>query len=159
MIFEAGVIFIFGIILLLHFLYLHITSSKTKNWKHVKGKILISNIDNINYTGEDADLSYKAKVKYQYNLNGKNYLSKKIFYGDYIRSNMSYRAKKVIKKYGKDEIVTVYYNPDNPEESVLETGINPVIYKILYVSLCLILLSIFLIMNESGNVSNLALLM
>ena len=57
MILEVGVIILFGIIMLLHFFYLHITSSKTKNWKHVKGKIIISNTDCISYIGEDADLS------------------------------------------------------------------------------------------------------
>lgn len=153
MIFEAGIILLFGIILLLHFLYLFITSTKTKKWTPEKGKVLISNIDCISYIGEDADLSYKAKVEYQYGVNGESYLSKKIFYGDYIRANMPYRAKKVIKKYGKDEIITVYYNPNNPKKSVLETGVNPVIYKILFISFCLILLSIIIMMNESFFVS------
>jgi hypothetical protein len=153
MIFEAGVIFLFGIILLLHFFYLFISSTKTKKWIPVKGKVLISNIDCIGYIGEDADLSYKAKIEYQYGVNEESYLSKKFFYGDYIRANMPYRAKKVIKKYGKDEIITVYYNPDNPKKSVLETGVNPIIYKILFISFCLILLSIVIMMNESFFIS------
>lgn len=153
MIFEAGVIFSFGVFLLLHFFYLMITSTKTKKWIPVKGKILISNMDCIAYIGEDADVSYKAKIEYQYDVNGKSYLSKKVFYGDYVGANMPYRAKKVIKKYGKDGIVTVYYNPDNPKKSVLETGINLVIYKILFTSLCLILLSIVIMMNESFFIS------
>ena len=148
MIFEAGIIFLFGIILLLNFIYLFITSTKTKKWIIVKGKMLSSNIDCINYIGEDADRSYKAKVKYQYSVNGESYLSKKIFYGDYMRANLPYQAKKIVKKYGKDEIVTVYYNPNNPKKSVLETGVNTIVYKILFTSLCLILLSIIIMINE-----------
>ena len=153
MIFVVGIIFSLGIILLLHSFYLFIISTKTKKWTATKGKVLISNIDCSGYIGEEADRLYKAKVEYQYNVNGESFFSKKIFYGDYVKANMPYRAKKIIEKYGKDEIITVYYNPDNPKKSVLETGVNIILYKTLFTGLCLIVLSIVIMMNESFFVS------
>lgn len=148
MIFEAGLIFLFGIFLLLHFFHLFIASNNTKKWIPVKGKVLTSNIDCIGYIGEDADRSYKTKIEYQYDVDGESYISKKVFYGDYIRANMPYRAKKIIKKYGKHQTITVYYNPDNPKKSVLETGVNPIIYKALFAGFCLISVSIVIMVNE-----------
>lgn len=124
-------------------------SRKTKKWNSVKGKVLSSNIDSIKYVGEDADQLYKARVEYQYSVNGESYSSRKIFYGDYLRSNIPWRAKKIIKKYAKDETVTVYYNPEKPKESVLEIGVNFVVYKTLFVSALFISLAIVIKMNES----------
>lgn len=146
---EIGIIFSIGIFLFLNFFYLFYMSKKTKMWNAVKGKVLSSNIDSIKYVGEDAAQSYKARVEYQYSVNGESYSSKRIFYGDYLRSNMPWRAKKIIKKYAKDEMVTVYYNPQNPKDSVLETGLNYVVYKTLFVSVLFILLAIVIKMNES----------
>jgi len=103
--------------------------------------------------GNDRNASYKAKVEYQYVINGNTYFSKKIFIGDYTRRNFPFSVKSFIKNYTKDKEVLVYYNPTDFKSSVLETGVHSIIYRELFAGILFVVLSIIMITKESFFVS------
>ena len=121
----------------------------TRRWIPIEGRFVNSGIESIKYIGEDADRMYKVKVEYQYTVNGNTYSSKKIFYGDYIGVNTPNYARKALNKYANKEKLTIYYNPDKPCKSVLETKISPIIYRELIVGICFLSLSVAMIVKES----------
>lgn len=147
------IIFSLGVIFLVHFVYLFIISKRTIKWKVTEGKILNSYVENISINTEDGGSSYKANIKYQYNIDGIEYTSKRIFWGDYICTNMSWSPKKIVNKYHIQKKVTIYYHPKKFKKSVLETGVNSIIYREGIIGICFILLSILMIVKESFFIS------
>lgn len=140
----AIIFFAIGCILILHFCLLFIKSIKTNYWKLVKGELLNIKMDYIDNGINEFDPLYKANIKYQYTINDNTYTSKRIFYGDFVRTGSSLPAKKIIKKYSVSDGVSVYYNPANPKESVLEKGVHGIIFIQLLIGVIFIIVSVYL---------------
>lgn len=128
-------------------------SIKTSEWAMTKGIILNLEIDDLNYIGEEADCSYKVKIEYHYMVNNEKYKSKRIFFGDYIRTNTPRAAKKILENYSGKKDIDVYYNPYKPKSSVLEIGINSLIYRELLVGLLFVIVSIVFLRYFNGSIS------
>ena len=96
----------------------------SENWPVTKGIISRSMIE-ID-TGE-TDLQIEdmhahiADVQYTYKIDDKIHVSDKITVLDYLSKDPAFE-KKQINKYPAGSIVKIYYDPDNPELSVLEPG-------------------------------------
>lgn len=149
-----SIVLLIGILFLLHFLYLFMLSKQTKKWLSVKGVIDASNLETTNQDiGNDMSVSYKANVKYQYEVEGKVYFSERIFIGDYIRRNLSRNVKKLTNKYSKGEVVLVYYNPKYPNKAILEIGVHPLIYRELLVGILFFILFTIMLSEKSLFVS------
>ena len=103
--------------------------------------------------GNDMSVSYKVNIQYQYVIERNTYYSEKVFIGDYIRLNTSRNVETLVNKYAKDNKILVYYNPNNPKRSVLETGVHSVIYRELFVGILFVAISIVLKAEESFFVS------
>ena len=88
------------------------------SWTPVNGKITRS------FVHEDTDgdgSTYEAELEYTYHYHGINYI------GDRIApltlwSSVLWTAESFTRKYPRGREVTVYANPSNPGESVLEPG-------------------------------------
>ena len=139
-----------GVVFIVHFTYIFILSKRSKDWKNSEGEIISSKTQE-SYFDEGA--IYKTVIQYKYTIGEKEYFSNRVFYGDYIGRNFSYSVKKIVNKYVKGATVSVYYNPQHPNKSVLETGIHPVIYRELIVGILFLLLSIGMLMKQSFFVS------
>jgi hypothetical protein len=61
-------------------------------------------------------------VHYEYSILEKTYESDRIFWGNFHISGSEDESRKVADKYKKGKKVTVYYNPRNAQEAVLEPG-------------------------------------
>jgi len=89
-------------------------------WSEAKGEITRAAID------EDCDsegCTYKPLIEYKYVVYGKEYYSKRFAFG-YIMSSFRFLAKMIFNKYKNHPIVTVYYNPKNPNSAVLLRGVR-----------------------------------
>ena len=150
----VNIICFVGILFILHFVYLFILSRNTKKWLSIEGKINKSKLEITNQDiGNDMSVSHKANIEYQYVISENTYYSERVFIGDYIRRNFFRSVEPIVDKYAKDKKVLVYYNPNNPKRSVLETGIHFVIYRELFVGIFFVVLSIVMKMQESFFVS------
>lgn len=98
---------------------------RSKRWPTTKGKIISAEIRQENEERNDERGYYTAHVKYKYTVDGVEYVSNRIcsrtplpfdMYGESYENASLYRAGKT---------VLVYYNPEDPEQSVLKPGIRP----------------------------------
>lgn len=101
-----------------------------------EGVVIESRIESI-MNGDAVDYTYN--VKYRYHIEGKEYLSDRLFFKTY-----DFSAERYDKKYPVDKKVIVYYNPNNKNESVLETGIKSGVHLFLLVAIIFLLVFIFI---------------
>jgi len=96
----------------------------SKNWNKTEGEILKSEFIEFGTSG-DTERIFKPKVKYKYVIQGKEYFSKRVYFGSFLMSNFKKRnSLRIVAKYPEGKIIPVYYNPTNVRMSVLETGVK-----------------------------------
>ena len=102
------------------------TKSKQKaaealNWPTVLGIVTRSEIERRESSDEDGtSYSYTPNIEYEYQVGGQNYSSKQVAFGGFSGTGSQKPAEKVVYKYPLNDSVSVYYNPANPHEAVLE---------------------------------------
>lgn len=98
----------------------------TTLWPSVNGKILGSDVRSEEQVRERKQklLFYNADVKYNYTVNGKEYVSDKIR-ADLRGKTQTDEARRLVQLYSPGRTVAVYYNPRSPGDAVLEPGANP----------------------------------
>jgi hypothetical protein len=94
---------------------------ESKKWPVVKGSILSSTIIAKNKRKKTSKAYYPV-VLYEYTVNNKKYQNNKVTSQDSGGSENS--AKNVIAKYTPQTVVDVHYDPKNPANSLLETGVQ-----------------------------------
>jgi hypothetical protein len=89
-------------------------------WPTTDGKVIESEVER--HRNNDDETMYKAMVIYQYSLDGANFESDRVWYGDGYSTNDRSAMQTVVKEYPVGKKVTVYYSPDAPDEAVLQPG-------------------------------------
>jgi len=111
-----------GIFLMLTWVHNLQMARSSKSWPAVQGAVVSSRVvqvlDSTDKKGK-RHYSYKGLVKYSYSVEGQNYLSARISFGDYSTSSPDH-AEKIVANYPVGKQVRVYYNPDSPVQAVLE---------------------------------------
>lgn len=100
----------------------------SKSWPTAEG--IVTHAD-INTHLSDGTSMYAADIKYTYVVDGKTYSGNRISTLDGSSSSAS-EAKKDIQKYSEGSSVTVYYDPEVPAASLLESGSGFFTYMITY---------------------------
>ncbi len=90
----------------------------SKSWPYVMGKIIRSEMQT---SFSDGKKMYASDIRYTYTVNGKEYVGTDVSQLD-ASTSLKSNIKKELKKYTKDKTVKVYYDPEFPDSSVLETG-------------------------------------
>lgn len=112
----------------------------TQSWPTADGVITFAEI----YESRDEDgTSYGLNVSYRYSVNDTPYIGTRISLADY-SSSRSY-AQGLLEQYNVDTPVTVFYDPEDPAKSVLETGANWVSYMLLAMGCCFSVIPLFMI--------------
>ncbi len=127
-------------------------ASESSRWPSVKGKIIFSNYSD-HYARSagsgNARGASSFSLDYEYEIDQKTFCGERVMFGyknNFFTSD-SYRRSKT---YPKGSLVTVYYDPDNPEEAVLEPGINfPFSWNYILLAMILMLPLYFIIKHES----------
>ncbi|MGZ5609233.1 MAG: DUF3592 domain-containing protein [Methylobacter sp.] len=91
---------------------------QAKNWPKTTGLILSSYVSS---GGRSAD---SAHVNYQYVADGKTYRNDRISFGMLSLQGKNTNPQTVVDYYHNGKEVNVYYNQNNPENSVLELQTN-----------------------------------
>jgi len=88
-----------------------------ENWASTTGKVVTSRVE---VSGGD-HTTVSPHIVFQYTVYGKEYSNSQIKAGDIHMSTYSSRnAYDIVDKYPAGSEVTVYYDPENPEQSALE---------------------------------------
>jgi hypothetical protein len=86
-------------------------------WQIAAGKVIKSRVE---VSGGD-HTSVTPRVIYEYEVYGQRYQGDQIRAGDqFMRVSSSRSAYDTVDRYPEGAAVTVYYNPNNPQESALE---------------------------------------
>ena len=98
---------------------------KTKSWPKTAGKVVSSKLHETKKLTKNGGsiVVYSADIEYIYNVNGKEYSSKKIKWVDHNSNNKAHHQKKV-DSYTKGQVVEVFYNPEKPSVGLLEPGFS-----------------------------------
>lgn len=85
-------------------------------WLETTGEIIDSGINEVK---REEETMYFPAIRYRYKVNLVEYESTRIQIGDPPYAGSLLHTKSIIKKYPLHERVTVYYNPEDHQESVL----------------------------------------
>lgn len=95
----------------------------SSSWPSVQGRIVSASVGEHKGTKSKRKTTYHADVRYDYQVNGQTYDSKRISFGEYSSRDRSH-AEEELKKYPVGKQLPVYYSPTNPASSVLEPGLS-----------------------------------
>ena len=123
---AGGFILIWGLFWTAGTLFFDYTCAKglyqqhsSKQYASTEGQVVSSGVD----TSRDSDgSSYTPKIHYRYQVKGREYHGERIRYGTAF--NTYTLAHAFAAQHPALSTVTVYYDPRNPSESLLQTGIN-----------------------------------
>jgi hypothetical protein len=92
----------------------------SQSWQGTQGQVIASDINKS--TSNDSDYghstSYEAIIRYTYSVMGKDYTGERVNFG--IRNTSEKSARETVARYPINTSVTVFYNPDKPEQAVME---------------------------------------
>lgn len=91
-------------------------------WPATEGVVVSSDLDFSRSGSRMGDSQVSADISYMYHLEGKKYQSDRICFG--FSNPIFNHADKLVRKYPRKKQISVYYNPNNPEQAVLEPGIS-----------------------------------
>lgn len=91
------------------------------NWPTTEGRITRSQLERSKKEGRTM---YSADVAYEYVLDGKTFGGDRVWFGDNARSSDPTAWKRAVERYPMGSGVQVHYDPDDPQESVLEPGLT-----------------------------------
>ncbi|HIH42313.1 TPA: DUF3592 domain-containing protein [Candidatus Woesearchaeota archaeon] len=113
-------------------------------WPGVEGIIIGSRIEKMESYESDGSrqVTYYPRIAYFYNISDKSFTSNRVSFGEYWSSNIKH-SEEVVAKYPLDARISVYYDPNNPENSVLEKGLSWGIYFVLLFGLVFLAVGIF----------------
>lgn len=84
----------------------------SRNWPSVQGEILTSRVDD--HTLENL----RPEIVYGYTAQGQTFKGTRVGYSGYSVSRAA--LEQIVARYPVSSQVTVYYNPQNPSQAVLE---------------------------------------
>lgn len=94
------------------------SAAKAQSWAATTGRVILSTLE-ARRSSKGGTVHYPV-VQYQYRVNATDYESRKIMPGmEWGGSG----ARAVVAKYPAGSTVTVYYNPENPAEALLERDV------------------------------------
>jgi len=96
---------------------------ESQHWAATEGKVEEAFVHRSERVDEDTgrvSVTFYPRVRYSYVVNGEEYIGTHIAFGGQQGYSRPAQAEAVLARYPEGGRVTVYYNPDNPREAVLE---------------------------------------
>jgi len=111
-----------GIFLLAWGGYEIVGSHETDNWPGTEGRITSSSVrQETRRASGKTSTAYFPNVRYQYQIDGRQHTGHRIVFGN-VSGGLKFFAQRIVNRYPSGRTVTVYYNPDQPQYAILETG-------------------------------------
>ena len=126
-----------GVALAIPFGYRVMTSAlESAGWPHTEGTIRESQL--VTQEQRDGSFVYRVRIVYAYTAQGIEHQGGRIRFGveDSASPNQD-RAERWLEEYPPGRVVTVYYDPQAPSNSVLEPGAHGDVYALLAVGVFL----------------------
>ena len=121
---------------------------QSENWDKGTATITSSEIEKTESKSKDAQgftqtsTSYGVSVKYSYTVEGGNYEGNTVGFGTMSHNERS-DAQDELKSFPKGKTIDVYYDPENPSDSVLNKGVFWPMYIVVVVMVIILIGSIW----------------
>ncbi len=98
----------------------------TESWPSATGRVISADVQERIETRRDmndrqrTEYTYTPSVRYEYSVGERTYLGHRVKADDY--GGGADRAYQIVNRYPAGSDVIVFYNPDDPDQAVLETG-------------------------------------
>ena len=96
-----------------------------RHFRAAEGVVISSRIET--HTDDDEDTTYSPSIKYRYTVGGTAYTSTRYAYGMGSTSDHGY-ARGIVDQYPAGARIAVYYDPDDPAESLLHLEVPAIQY-------------------------------
>ncbi len=96
-------------------------TSRSRGWVRAGGRVISSSVNE--YAGKGST-SYRPIVVYSYSVGAARYMSSRISFRPHGTTDRN-EAARIAGRYGVGTSVDVFYDPQDPEQAVLERGVNP----------------------------------
>lgn len=96
------------------------------NWPSTQGRVVESRVVESRSTDSDGDTSttYRPYIKYEYQVVGTTFTSDKLAIGPAVSTSNYRKSEEKVRRMPVGAAVTVFYNPDDPTDAVLEQRSN-----------------------------------
>ncbi|WP_248475645.1 DUF3592 domain-containing protein [Vibrio alginolyticus] len=94
----------------------------SQNWNVIPAKIISAEVESLKYedTNRRRKISYGPKVSYEYNYDGKIYVSNRYSWvKSYDNGKLHDAAKRLVYSKQKGKEIKIFVNPAKPSESVV----------------------------------------
>jgi hypothetical protein len=117
---------------------------ETRHFSSVEGEVLSGTVTQ--WTGSKGTVHYHPSLTYRYQVSGQIYLGKRYRYDGHPSFYNEDAARQIVDAHPKGSEIEVYYNPDNPTDTVLSQGLDTADLAIPFVfgALNLLLLSLLI---------------
>lgn len=101
-----------------------VKAKESVNWPTAEGIVVNSSVEDSKHSNETTKKSvYHANVVYEFIVNGTEYSSNRVAFGDYGSGKISH-ADEIVSRYPVGMDVLVYYRSDKPKVCLLEPGLK-----------------------------------
>lgn len=106
-------------------IFLYLEARESSSWPSVEGKVLSKKVDSSTSRNSDgkSETSYYPKMQYSFVVDGKTYQGSRIKVGNQSYGRYS-SAQAAIADYSVKKPCMVYFNPKDPNKSVLLNGVH-----------------------------------
>jgi len=143
---KGTILILVGVLLLLFVTRQWVIGYSSHNWQTVQGQITTSKA--IPCSRKYHRFGSQASIVYKYSVNGVSYSSNNITFALDSLTTFCGNAEKIMTRYPLGKDVLVYYDPKNPEKSVLRPGGTS--FMGMGLSLLSLILGINLLMGKSN---------
>jgi hypothetical protein len=95
---------------------------QSQAYSSVKGEVLSGTVTQ--WTGSKGTVHYRPSFSYRYQVNGQTYQGRRYRYDGHPSFYKEAEANQVVAAHPNGSEIDVYYNPSNPADAVLSTGLD-----------------------------------
>ena len=134
-------------------IYFIASAESSSNWVKSSAKVVSYNIVSTynQRGGVSKSRLFAVQIRYQYTLDEKTYSNNLISFGKGVTLKNNFKTRDIAlqwlknSEFARNKVIDVYYNPDNPNKSVVYKGVNfitfvPLIIGIFFLALVLFIL-------------------
>ncbi len=126
-------------------------AEKAKKWPSVKGRVLVSQVKQEHkQTANGYRAYFVPELLYEYTVGGQTYQGKRIDF-QVAQGTSEIWAKGIVQRFAVGQEISVYYNPKNPSEAVLEHVTVSMRVSLFIFIFVIALLSFIFLMSDGGG--------
>jgi hypothetical protein len=100
------------------------SADSSSGWPSAKGVVTSSSLSSTKHLGAGSSENWTVHVTYSFKVGGKSRIGSAIHKGGFPSYDSKAEARAVLSRYGDGTAVTVFYDPADPSDAVLEPGVS-----------------------------------